>query len=133
MKMDYPHQELTGNVIRAAIAVHQELRPGLSEKFYERALCIELAEMGIKFSQQHSFDVSYRGKYLGNLIPDLVIEDCIIVDTKCVEAFNPVHESQMMGYLNITGFDIGLLLNFKQWPLGKRRVIRSGYKPKKTL
>ena len=89
--------------------------------------------MGIKFSQQQSFDVSYKGKYLGNLIPDLVIENRIIVDTKCVEAFSPVHESQMMGYLNITGLDIGLLLNFKSLPLGKKRIIRSGYPSKQAL
>ena len=131
--MDYPHVELTGSVIRAAIAVHQSLRPGLDEKFYERALCVELAEMGVHFEQQQSFDVNYRGKYLGNLVPDLVVENSIIVDTKCVESFNAAHESQMLGYLNITGLDIALLLNFKVWPLGKKRIIRPGYPTKSTL
>lgn len=123
----FPHAELTGKVIEAAIRVHQELRPGLDEKLYERSLCIELAKMGIAFDQQSSFDVRYRGHFIGSLIPDLVVEDKIIVDPKCVDGFTDQHLSQMQGYLNITGFDVALLLNFKVWPLGKKRVLRLGY------
>lgn len=125
--MEYPHQELTREIIAAAIMVHQELRTGLDEKFYERALCIELAERGIHFDQQIQYPVSYKERFLGNLIPDLVVENSIIVDTKVVDAFTPAHEAQMLGYLNITGLDVALLLNFKVWPLGKKRVIRPGY------
>jgi GxxExxY protein len=57
-----------------------------------------------------------------------VVERTLIVDTKCVEAFAPAHDAQMIDYLNITGLDIALLLNFKTWPLGKRRILRPGFK-----
>lgn len=124
-----PHNELTGRVIDAAIRVQKELRPGMDEKLYERALCLELADMGIRFDQQRSYDVNYKGRFLGHLIPDLVVEDRIIVDLKCVEQFTSAHVAQMQGYLAITGLDIALLLNFKAWPLGKKRVIRLGYQP----
>ena len=125
--MEYPHQELTREIIAAAIMVHQALRPGLDEKIYERALCIELAERGIHFEQQVRYDVFYKGKHLGHLIPDLVVENRIIVDPKVVDAFSSEHEAQMIGYLNITRLDLALLLNFKVWPLGKKRIIRPGY------
>jgi GxxExxY protein len=125
--MEYPHKELTREIIAAAIVVHHELRTGLDEKFYERALCIEFAERGIHFDQQIQYPVSYKKRFLGNLIPDLVVENSIIVDTKVVDAFTPAHEAQMLGYLNITGLDVALLLNFKVWPLGKKRIIRPGY------
>ena len=125
--MEYPHQELTREVIAAAIVVHQELRPGLDEKLYERALCIELAERGIHFEQQRRYDVDYKRRHLGHLIPDLVVENKIIVDPKVADAFTSEHEAQMIGYLNITRLDLALLLNFKVWPLGKKRIIRPGY------
>ena len=127
--MEYPHQDLTRRIIAAAITVHQELRPGLDEKFYERALCIELAEMNIHFDQQTQYPVEYKNRFLGNLIPDLVVENSVIVDAKYVDAFCPAHEAQMLGYLSITGLDVALLLNFKNWPLGKKRIIRPGYQP----
>ena len=80
------HEELTGKIIAAAIAVHEALRPGLDEKFYERALCIELAEMKIHFDQQQHYPVEYKSRFLGNLIPDLVVENSVIVDAKYVDA-----------------------------------------------
>lgn len=126
--MEYPHKDLTREIISAAIMVHQALKPGLDEKFYERALCLEFAERGIHFDQQLEYPVSYKGRFLGNLIPDLVVERSVIVDAKVVDVFTPAHEAQMLGYLNITGLDIALLLNFKTWPLGKKRIIRPGYR-----
>jgi len=126
--MEYPHKELTREIIAAAIMVHQELRTGLDEKFYERALCIELGERGIHFDQQMQYPVHYKERFLGKLIPDLVVEHAVIVDTKVVDAFTSAHEAQMLGYLGITGLDVALLLNFKTWPLGKKRIIRQGYR-----
>lgn len=123
-----PFEDLTGRVIAAAIDVHKTLKPGLDEKLYERALCIEFEERGIKFKQQPKYEASYKNKAIGLLVPDLIVEDTLIVETKCVESFVPAHDAQMIGYLNITDLDIGLLLNFKVWPLGKRRIIKPGFK-----
>lgn len=124
----YPHQELTRRIIGAAIAVHKELKPGLDEKLYERALCIEFAEQGIHFEQQPVYDVRYKGHFIGTKQPDLVVENEIIVDPKCVDAFTRQHEAQMLGYLNLTGLELALLLNFKVWPLGKKRVVNTLHK-----
>ena len=126
MKLFY--EELTGKIISAAIALHRELKPGLDEKIYERALCIELAEQGIGFEQQPRYDVLYKVRYLGHLTPDLVVENKIIVDPKCVDSFSLANEAHMLGYLNITGLSVALLLNFKVWPLGKKRILHPNIK-----
>ncbi|RBP37712.1 GxxExxY protein [Roseimicrobium gellanilyticum] len=117
--------ELTQVVIGAAMKVLNTLRPGLDEKLYERALVIELGKQGVKCDQQKSHDVYYDGKLIGTLIPDLIVENRLIVDPKVVTAFNDSHIAQMLGYLNITGLKTALLLNFKHAKLGIRRVSNS--------
>jgi GxxExxY protein len=114
--------ELTGRIIGAAIGVLDALRPGLDEKLYENALVIELAKQGLQPEQQKSFPVHYNGKFIGKLIPDLIVKD-VVVDAKVVTAFTPDHIAQMLGYLNITGLPLGLLLNFRYRKLQIKRVI----------
>jgi GxxExxY protein len=114
--------ELTGRIIGAAIRVLDALRPGLDEKRYENALVIELAKQGLQPEQQKSFPVHYNGKFIGKLIPDLIVKD-VVVDAKVVTAFTPDHIAQMLGYLNITGLPLGLLLNFRYRKLQIKRVI----------
>lgn len=121
-KEQYPHADLTERVIVSARSVHEELRPGLDEKLYERALCIELAECSIHFTQQTVFQVTYKSRYIGDLIPDLIVGDSVIVDLKVVEAFTDAHVAQMLGYLNITGLEVGLLINFKHARLQIKRI-----------
>lgn len=118
----YPHSELTAAIIAAATEVHADLRPGLDEVMYERAMCIEFSERSIEFSQQSRFPVQYKGRFLGNLIPDLIVQEKVILDLKVVDAFNDAHIAQMLGYLNITGLEIGLLINFKHAKLQIKRV-----------
>ena len=93
--------------------VLNELKPGLDEKLYERALIIELTLAGHFVSVQRSFPVSYHGELIGNLIPDLIVDNAVIVDPKVVACFTETHVAQMIGYLNITGLDLAILLNFK--------------------
>ena len=114
--------EMTGRIIGAAIRVLDELKPGLDEKLYENALVIELAKLGLQPEQQKSFPVHYDGKFIGKLIPDLIVCD-VVVDAKVVSAFAPDHVAQMLGYLNITGLPLGLLLNFRYRKLQIKRVI----------
>lgn len=118
----YPHSELTAAIIASATEVHSDLRPGLDEVMYERAMCIEFAERSILFSQQSVFPVHYKNRFLGNLIPDLIVQEKVIVDLKVVDVFNDTHIAQMLGYLNITGLEIGLLINFKHAKLQIKRV-----------
>jgi GxxExxY protein len=119
------HEELSGKIIGAAMMVLNELKPGLDEKLYERAMIIELKRGGHSVSAQSSFPVSYRGELIGNLIPDLIIDDAVIVDPKVVSCFTDTHVAQMIGYLNITDLDLALLINFKNARLEWKRVLRS--------
>lgn len=93
--------------------VLNELKLGLDEKLYERAMAIELEHRGHVVSVQGSFPVSYRGELIGNLIPDLIVDDAVIVDPKVVSCFTDTHVAQMIGYLNITRLDLALLINLR--------------------
>ena len=118
------HEELSRDIIGAAMEVLNELKPGLDEKLYERAMVIELKHRGRSVSVQSSFPVSYRGELIGNLIPDLIVDDAVIVDPKVVSCFTDTHVAQMIGYLNITSLDLALLINFKNARLEWKRVFR---------
>jgi GxxExxY protein len=119
------HEEVSGKIIGAAMEVINELKPGLDEKLYERALIIELKRRGQVVSVQRSFPVSYRGELIGNLIPDLIVDNIVVVDPKVVGCFTETHVAQMIGYLNITGLDLALLINFKNARLEWKRVLRT--------
>ena len=119
------HADLSEAIIGAAMNVLNTLKPGLDEKLYENALVIELAGRGHRVDQQKQFQVEYAGRRIGTLIPDLIIDDLIILHTKVVAAFTDTHLAQMSGYLAITGLQVALLLNFKFDRLGWKRVVRS--------
>ena len=118
------HEELSGKIIGTAMEVLNELKPGLDEKLYERALVMELMHHGHMITAQRAFPVSYRGELIGNLVPDLIVDNAVIVDPKVVSCFTETHIAQMIGYLNITGLDLALLINFKNARLEWKRVLR---------
>jgi GxxExxY protein len=120
------HENITQDIIGAAMAVLNELKPGLDEKLYERALIIELQAMGHIVQQQREFPVRYHGQLIGTLVPDLIVDGKVIADPKVVTAFNATHLAQMLGYLNITGLDVALLLNFREATLKWKRIINDG-------
>ena len=117
------HKELSESIIGAAMTGLNALKPGLDERLYERALVIELRKRGHKVDQQREFPVYYEGQLIGTLIPDLIVDDLVIADPKVVTAFNESHEAQMLGYLNITGLRLALLLNFKYSRLQWKRIV----------
>jgi GxxExxY protein len=118
------HEVLSGDIIGAAMVVLNELKPGLDEKLYERAMIIELKHRGHIISVQSSFPVHYRGELIGNLVPDLIVDNAVIADPKVVACFADTHVAQMIGYLNITGLDLAVLINFKSARLEWKRVLR---------
>ena len=87
-------------------------------------MIIELKRRGHSLSIQKAFPVFYRSVLIGNLIPDLIVDDTVIVDPKVVSCFTDTHVAQMVGYLSITGLDLALLLNFKNVRLEWKRVLR---------
>jgi GxxExxY protein len=118
------HEELSGQIIGAAMAVLNELGPGLDERLYERALVIELRKHGHLVDQQKSFPVQYSGELIGTLVPDTIVDGQVIADPKVVDAFSDTHMRQMIGYLAITKLKLALLLNFKFTKLQWKRVVR---------
>jgi GxxExxY protein len=118
------HEEMTKDIIGAAMAVLNELRPWLDEKLYENALVIELVARPHTVEQQHEYPVHYRGHFIGRLVPDLVVDGKVVADPKVVSAFNDTHVAQILGYLNITGLEVALLLNFKEATLTWKPVVR---------
>src|SRR5689334_8675178 len=122
------HEQITQDIIGAAMAVLNELRPGLDEKLYENALVIELQARGRPAEQQREHPVYYRGHFIGKPVPDLIVDGKVIADPKVVTAFNETHIAQMLGYLNITGLEVALLLNFKNAKLEWKRIVNEANK-----
>jgi GxxExxY protein len=117
------YEELSGEIIGAAMDVLNKMKPGLDEKLYERLLLIELRLRGHTVESQKDFPVFYENELIGNLVPDLIVDGKVIVDPKVVAAFNEAHIAQMVGYLTITGLELALLLNFKSARLEWKRVV----------
>jgi GxxExxY protein len=124
MKKEIIHEELSGAIIGAAMDVLNELKPRLDEKLYERALVIELHRRGHTVNAQRSYPIFYRSELIGHLLPDLIVDDTVIVDPKVVSAFNETHVAQVIGYLAISELELALLLNFKGVRLEWKRVVR---------
>ena len=105
--------ELTKQIIGAAIEVHRHLGPGLLETAYEACLAYELQQLGLSFERQKALPLVYKEIRLdqGYRI-DLLVERKVVVELKVVERIGPVHEAQVLSYLRFSGCKIGLLLNF---------------------
>jgi GxxExxY protein len=116
-------KQLTEVIIGSAFAVLNELGNGLQEKVYENALCVELTSRGLRFAQQRRFPVFYKKVQVGMFIPDLLVEDQVIVDLKTIEQITDQEAGQVLNYLRITKLRLALILNFQHARLQTRRVI----------
>ncbi len=94
------------------------------ESIYEEALCIELGEIGLRFSRQRPVKVSYRGTPVGEHRLDLLVEEKVVVELKTVIGFEAVHFAIVRSYLKSTGCELGLLLNFAAPTLAVKRIGR---------
>lgn len=111
--MESPHNELTSEVIAAAIEVHRALGPGLLESVYLECLRFELTRRKLRFATQVTIPIAYKGLELGaGYRVDLIVEDRLIVEAKSVEHVIPVHKAQVLTYLRLTACPVGLLINF---------------------
>jgi GxxExxY protein len=105
--------ELTEIIIGAAIEVHKALGRGLLESAYEQCLCHELRLRGVQFERQRDLPISYKGVQLDcGYKLDLVVENIVVVELKSVDSLHPIHEAQLLTYLRLGGWNVGLLLNF---------------------
>ena len=105
--------ELSRVAIGAAIEVHRTLGPGLLESAYEQCLARELALRDIPFEQQKSVPVYYKGTRLDcGYRLDFLVADSVVVEVKAVDTLLPIHQAQMLSYLILGGWKLGLLINF---------------------
>ncbi len=104
--------ELTAEIIGAAIEVHRHLGPGLMESAYEECLCHELSLRGLGFERQKPLPATYKGQKLDcGFRIDLLVEE-VVVELKSVEELLPVHEAQLLTYLKLSRKQVGLIINF---------------------
>jgi GxxExxY protein len=111
--MKTPINQLTHEVIGASIEVHRKLGPGLLESAYRKCLCRELVLRGIPFGYERPLPLEYKGIRLecGYRV-DILVDNRLIVEVKSVEALAPIHEAQILTYLRLGGWRVGLLINF---------------------
>ena len=115
------HEELTEQIIGAAMEVHKALGPGLLESVYEECLCHELHLRGVRFQRQLTVPVVYKGVALDcGYRLDLIVEATVIVELKCVERVLAIHEAQLLTYLKLLDKPVGFIINFNV------PVLRSG-------
>jgi GxxExxY protein len=111
---------LTGRIIGSAIEVHRALGPGLLESAYRLSLARELQLQSIPVKIHWPVPLEYKGMRLRKVYQaDLIVADTVVVETKCVDALHPIHEAQLVTYLKIGGWKIGLLMNFNELVLKK--------------
>jgi GxxExxY protein len=124
MSLEFPAERdpLTEKIIGCAIEVHRQLGPGLLESTYESALCVELELHGLTFQRQVGYPISYKGRNIGELRLDLLVEKAVILEIKSVERYDPIFEAQVLTYLKITGLRRALLINFNS------RLLKDGIK-----
>jgi GxxExxY protein len=116
---------LTARVIGAAVEVHRALGPGLLESTYEECLCHELHLLNLRFQRQVALPVEYKSVRLDcGYRVDLVVDDILILELKCLEYVLPIHEAQLLTYLKLTGKRVGLIINFNVSVLTRGGIIR---------
>ena len=119
---------ISGDVIDVALRIHRELGPGLLESVYETVLAGKLQGLGYLVDRQQPIDIEFEGqRFPAALRVDLLIDDRLIVEIKCVEALNNAHLKQLQTYLRLTKRPVGLLINFAGATLkeGLRRVVNN--------
>jgi GxxExxY protein len=119
-------QQVSREVIGAAIEVHRILGPGLLESIYEKCLRRELELRGFHVLQQDEVRIEYKGfEFVEQLRFDLLIEDCLLVEVKAVQETLPIHKAQLLSYMKLLDIPLGLLMNFHSMKLvdGVSRMI----------
>jgi GxxExxY protein len=125
-------QNLTSEVIGAAIKIHRRLGPGLLESAYEACLACELEKLGLRVERQRAVPRIYESvKMECGFRADLVVEGKVVVECKCKEALHPVDEAQLLSHLRLLNIQIGLLINFQVVLLknGIKRMVNNYQEP----
>ncbi len=122
------YEEKTDLIIKAFFKVYNQLGYGFLEKVYHNAFQIELKKLGFDVKSQYPINVYYEGFQVGDYYADIVVDDCIIIENKAIEALREEHEFQLINYLKATEIEVGLLFNFGKTPSFKRKYFTNDRK-----
>ena len=119
------HEALTEQIIGSAIEVHKLIGPGLLESVYEECLCYELYLRRLEFQRQVTVPVVYKGVKLDcGYRLDLIVENSVILELKCVDRVLPIHEAQLITYLKLLDKPVGFIINFNVSALKQGGIVR---------
>ena len=130
MTDNYLYSDLTEKIIGCAYKVFDKLGSGFLEKIYENSLKIELEKSGFKVVQQYPIKVYYEGILVGEYFADLLVEDKVILELKAVSELSKAHATQLINYLRSTGYQVGVLINFGDKLIVRRKVMTMNYDKK---
>jgi GxxExxY protein len=116
-------EQVSADIIGAALAVHRELGPGFLESIYDAAMRVSLRHRSIPFQSQFPVSVSFEGEVVGDARIDLLVAEQVILGLKAVESLRDIHFVQLKSYLRATGLQVGLLFNFNASTLVIKRIV----------
>ena len=117
--------EIGKSIVDSAIQIHRELGPGLLESVYEITMAHQLQQIGLLVRRQEPVAIEYQGyQFDEGFRADLIVENKVIIELKCVEKLNNAHKKQLLTYLRLTGIKLGFLLNFSE-ALMKNGIVRT--------
>jgi GxxExxY protein len=117
------YKNLSYKVIGLSMEVHRRLGYGFLEKVYENSLMILLNRAKISAVQQAPINIRFEGEIVGNYIADILVDDKIILELKCVEAIANIHRAQVLNYLKATGKQLAIIINFAKEKLEYERLV----------
>jgi GxxExxY protein len=117
------HGNVSEKVNKSFYHVYNTLGYGFLEKVYENALRVSLCKLGVDVAQQMPVAVQFEGEVVGEYFADLLVSGVIVVEVKVADAIAPEHEAQVINYLNATGYQVGMILNFGPKPEFRRKVL----------
>jgi GxxExxY protein len=121
---EYPYKQECYNIIGCAMEVHSELGNGFLEPVYQEALSVVLRENGIPHVREKLLEINFRGTVLEKkYVADFICYNSIILELKAMDAIHPNHLAQVINYLKVTGYNLGLIINFGAKSLQYKRVI----------
>jgi GxxExxY protein len=118
------HEDITEHILAASFEVMHEIGHGFLESVYERSLIIALQSRGLIVKSQVPIEVMFRKHIVGEFFADLLVENKVIVELKAAKALAPEHQAQVINYLNATGIEVGLLINFGAPKMDYHRLVR---------
>jgi GxxExxY protein len=125
---DLLYSDISDKILRAYYTVYNKLGFGFLEKVYEKAMLIEMNQMGLCCERQKPVKVYYRDIVVGEYFADILVEGKIIIELKAAEALVEANERQLQHYLKATNIELGILLNFGKQPAFIRKIFTNGQK-----